>query len=202
MTRQPYQGEAEQSQLAKDVRKLYPCLGQLPEPRVSPPLVVLSGLPGTGKSYFCRRLTEKLPLTVVASDVFRKVLFPSPCYSGEESHRLFEACYLLIENLLYQGIPVVLDATNLEERHRERLYHIVDKVAARLIIVRIEAPPEVVQERLEKRSTQANSAEAGWEIYRRMKSNTQKIRRNHFVVDTSQDISPVVNRVIREINRF
>ncbi len=193
------------SLLAEDVQKLRFSLGQLPEPRVSPPLVILSGLPGTGKSYFCSRLVEMVPLAVVASDVLRKRLFPSPCYSRDESHHLFKVCHHLIESLLEENIPVVLDATNLEERHREKLYHIVDKIDARLIIVRLEVPPDVVQERMEKRFATRNdegASEAGWNVYQRMRHTVQKIRRNHFVVDTSQDISPALNHIVREINRF
>ncbi|MDP6782725.1 MAG: hypothetical protein QGG56_04015 [Dehalococcoidia bacterium] len=34
-------------------------LGTLPEPVANPPLVMVSGLPGTGKSYFCRYLLER-----------------------------------------------------------------------------------------------------------------------------------------------
>ncbi len=29
-------------------------------------------------------------------------------------------------------IPAIMDATNLEERHRERLYHIADQAGAKL----------------------------------------------------------------------
>ncbi len=53
--------------------------------------------------------------------------------------------------MLRKGISVALDATNLEEHNREQLYHIADQSGARLVIVRMEAPPEVVQQRLERR---------------------------------------------------
>ena len=53
-------------------------LAGLPQAQVEPSLVVVSGLPGTGKSFFCRKLAERLPFVVLASDALRKVLFPCP----------------------------------------------------------------------------------------------------------------------------
>lgn len=193
-----------ESQLIEDVKKLKQALNDLPEPMVKPFFIVVSGLPGTGKSYFCRKLVERLPSIILESDALRKVLFPSPSYSHEESSYLFQACHYLIEELLQRGVPLILDATNLEERHRERLYHIAEKVGARLILVQVEAPPEVVRQRLDERVEGIkleDASEADWNVYQRMKHNAQRIARNHFVVDTSRDITPVINKIVRQANR-
>ena len=71
----------------EDMRRLRDSLGQLPEPMVRPPFIVVSGLPGTGKSYFSRRLAERMPLAILESDSLRKLLFPSPHYTRQESSR-------------------------------------------------------------------------------------------------------------------
>ncbi len=194
----------EKSQLVEDVQRLKESLGELPEPVVKPTFIMVSGLPGTGKSYFCRQLVERVPLAILESDSLRKLLFPSPSYSAQESSRLFQACSRLIEELLRRGISLALDATNLEEHHRERFYHIAEQVGANLIIVRIDAPPELVHQRLEQRSKGMNpkdSSEADWRVYRRMKPAAQRIRRNHFAVDTSKDITPVIDKIVRRINQ-
>jgi predicted kinase len=188
-----------------DAQRLLKSLEQLPEPVARPAFVVVSGLPGTGKSYFCRRLAERIPLIILESDRLRKTLFPSPVYSAEESARLFQAIHQLVERLLKKGIPVVLDATNLSERSRERLYHIADQLKARLILVRVEAPSEVVRERLKNRTegvaSQEDHSEADWAVFKKMQISVEKIGRNHYAVDTSRDIAPILDKIIREINR-
>ncbi len=194
------------TQVVSDTEQLLESLEQLPEPVVKPAFVVVSGLPGTGKSYFCRRLAERIPLIILESDVMRKTLFPSPTYSTTESARLFQTIHHLIEHLLKKGIPLVLDATNLSEKNRERLYHIAYQVNARLVMVRVEAPPEVVQKRIKNRvdgtGSKEDQSEADWAVFQRMKTSVQQIRRrHHFVVDTSRDISPVLDKVVRELNR-
>jgi len=194
----------EDSQLISDAKRLTEGLGELPESVVKPTFIAVSGLPGTGKSYFCNKLAERLPFVILESDALRKTLFPSPSYSLEESSRLFRALHLLIERLLKKGIPLILDATNLSERYRERLYNIADRLDVKLILVRVEAPPQVVYERLKTRvegTSPGNKSDADWGVYQRMKSTVQKIRRNHYAVDTSRDITPVLDKIVREVRR-
>ena len=194
----------EQIQLSQDLDKLRQSLGILPEATATPAFVVVSGLPGTGKSFFCHKLAENSPFCILESDAMRKTLFPSPDYSFAESTRLFLACDNLIEELLQKGVPLIFDATNLSERNRERLYRISDRAGAKLVLVRVEAPLATVYERLKVRSEATNpedKSDAGWEVYSRMKPRVDRIKRNHFAVDTSRDIAPVIDKIVRMINR-
>ena len=186
--------------LDEALEKLKRSIKFLPQPQVNPPLVVVSGLPGAGKSFFCRKLAERLPCLILASDTLRRILFPLPQYSEAENRRLFSACHVLVEELLRNGIPIIFDATNLVERHREFLYRAADRAGARLILVWVQAPTEVVKQRLlarERAAAPEYDSEAGWEVYQRMKTRRQRIYRNHLVVDTSRDISPVIDKIVR-----
>ena len=192
------------SSLYLDVEKLKESLNGLPQPQVGPALVVVSGLPGTGKSFLCREVAEKLPFLILASDALRKVLFPIPRYNEQENRRLFSACHVLIEELLKKGIPVIFDATNLLEHHREYLYRAAERARAKLILVLVEASPEVVRQRLIGRETThvpECDSEAGWEVYNKMRPRREKISRNHLVVDTSQDITAAVDKIVRAATR-
>jgi len=190
------------TRLASDVERLRESLRELPEPVAEPVLVIVSGLPGTGKSYLSGKLAERAPLLVLESDALRKTLFSPPGYTASESSQLFSAIHILVEELLGKGISLILDATNLSERFRERLYSIADRLDVRMVLVRTKALPEVVRERLEARSREReNHSDADWAVYRRMRSSVERISRNHYVVDTSRDISPVVDKILREITR-
>ena len=134
----------------------------------------------------------------------RKILFPFPQYKEDENKRFFPACYALIGEFLRKGIPVIFDATNLLERHREYLYHAAGKAGVRLILVLVEAPAEVIRQRLlarEKEVALQDDSEASWEVYQKMKPRREKISRNHFVVDTSQDVTAAINKIMRVIKR-
>lgn len=198
------QASPRQPEAILDVKKLRESLRELPEPVANPALILVSGLPGTGKSYFSRRLGERLPSVIVESDALRKVLFPSPSYSPAEHNRVFQACHLLVEELLKEGLPVIVDATNLVERHREHLYHIADRLRVKLIIIRVEAPQGTVRQRLQGRLEGRDGedrSDADWQVYQKMRPRAERIRRNHFAVDTSRDIGPVLDKIVREARR-
>ena len=183
-------------------RLLLESLGKLPEPVARPVFIVVAGLPGSGKTYLSKKLAEKIPVVILESDALRKTLFPKPSYTPEESATLFREIHLLITKLLENGISPILDATNLSERFRERLYNIADRVSAKLILVYVKAPPEVISSRLEARKHEKDSkSDADIAIYEKMLPTVEKIRRQHFVVDTSSDITAAINRIVKEVKR-
>lgn len=167
-----------------------------------PVLILMSGLPGSGKSYLSERLAAELSAAVIESDCVRKALFPQPMYSARESATVHCTCQRTIRWLLSKGIRVIFDATNLVEFQREALYQLAERGGARLLIVRVVAPEEVIRERLARRSADAQStSDADWTIYRRMSKREQTIRRPHLRIDTSEDIDAAVRKVVRVVRR-
>jgi predicted kinase len=190
----------ENTKVVPGVLYLLSRLGELPEPVAEPNLIIVSGLPGTGKSYFSKRLAERMPCLVLESDALRKTLFSPPSYSPRESAKLFRTIHQLLRELLEKRITVILDATNLSEKFREQLHTIADQLHIRPILVRVEAPPEVVYRRLESRANNSeNNSDADWAVYRRMRPSVDKIQRDHYVVDTSKDINPVLDKIVTEV---
>ncbi len=188
----------------EDVRTILAALGGLPRPRARPTLVVVSGLPGTGKSRFCRDLRKRTGVVVLESDALRKLLFRRPTHSARESQRLFAAIHAAIERLLAAGVASALDATNLAERHREPLYEIAEKQGAKLLLVDVTAPPEVVRSRLAGRAQGADRrdlSDADAAVYERMRRQVEEIPREHLLVDTSKDIGPALDAISREMER-
>ncbi len=194
----------EGSRVIDDAKGLARIFNNLPQSEGQPAIIVVSGLPGTGKTHFCRRLAERLPCTILESDAIRKKIYPRPTYSPKESAGLFRAIHVMAATLLGKGVNVILDATNLEERHRKTVYKVAERAGARLILVQVEAPPEVVQKRLKSRvdgKAAGDFSDADWSIYQRMKPQAEKIKQPHFTVDTSRDITPVIDKIIEAANR-
>lgn len=188
--------------LERDVRVLEEALGELPAEPARPAVVVLSGLPGAGKSHLARELVKRRPFAHLDSDRLRRALFKRPAYTQAEHARLFNAYHELMGRLLRRGVSVVCDATNLREAHRRPLYEIAEKHGARLVVVQVEAPPTVAKQRLERRLAGGEAldlSEAGPEVYARMRAEAEPIRREHIVVDTSGDIGWAVERILREV---
>ena len=165
----------------------------------NPKLLMLAGLPGSGKSTFAREIVARRPFLVLESDRLRKTLVPKPEYTGEEHGRVFRACHRLIDEFLGQGFPVLLDATNLGQRNRRPVMDIAGKHGAPLAIAVVTAPPELVRQRLAGREAGVDPctwSDAGLAVYTRMAPAWQPVRGEHFEVDTSQDTGPVLQRIL------
>ena len=163
-------------------------------------LILLAGLPGTGKTHFARELADRMPLLILESDRLRKALAPRPSYTPGESARLFGACHLLIEEYLAQGHRVLFDATNLTEKFRRPIYQIARRASCPLVLIRFTAPREVVHRRLAERVAGMHPedySDAGWQIYSRMAPHEEAVQRQHFNVDTSQETGTVLEEVVR-----
>ncbi len=70
-------------------------------------LILLSGLPGTGKTFLARKIIERLPSVLVVADLVRKVLFPQPAYTGEESMWVHRVANVAIERMLKAGYRTI-----------------------------------------------------------------------------------------------
>jgi hypothetical protein len=53
----------------------------------------------------------------------------------------------------------------------------------------------------EKAAMPQDDSAASWEVYNKMKPRREKISRNHLVVDTSQDITAVIDKIVRATKR-
>jgi hypothetical protein len=194
--------EREAYDLAQFIAKVERVLTGSQETTAKPVLLLLSGLPGTGKSFLARRLAEALPFVIIESDVVRKILFPQPLYTAQESRWVHRTCHALMARLLKRGVRVIYDATNLIEYHRELVYRIAQKAGARLVVVKTVASEEVVRERLRARQEEARElSDADWRVYRRMASRQEQVSHPHLVIDTSEDLEEAVAKVLRFIRR-
>jgi predicted kinase len=158
-----------------------------------PALVMLAGLPGTGKSTLARRLAQELPAVIIESDRVRQILFDPPGYSAEESRRVHRVCHTLLGWYLRHYYHVVYDATNLYEYHRRLVYRLADRSGARLVVAEVTATEEVVRRRLAPRyheqpcpHSQEDYSDADWDVYISMRQRAEPIQREHLKLDTSQ----------------
>ena len=165
-----------------------------------PALVVLVGLPASGKSRVAGELRKRTGAVVFESDALRRFLFPQRTYSARESQQLFAAIHAAIDELLSEGATVVLDATNLAEAERAPLRDMAARWDARLVFVRVTAPDSLIRRRLANRSVDdIDGSEADDRVYERMRSRVEELRQPHHIVDTSQEIGPTLAVIAKEL---
>ncbi|GAB4323115.1 MAG: AAA family ATPase [Dehalococcoidia bacterium] len=157
-------------------------------------LVLLSGLPGTGKTTFARQLVHALGASHIESDAIRRSLSPDPRYTPAEHARVFAIAERQAAAALESGRHCIVDATNLTAGDRRRFVRLAMRMGARLIIVRLTAPEETVRERLA--SPREGFSQAQFAVYDQMREREQPVNQPHIVVDTRFDLSASVRLVV------
>ncbi|OZM77291.1 gluconate kinase [Pseudonocardia sp. MH-G8] len=134
-------------------------------------LVLVGGLPGTGKSTVAGRLADEFAMTVLSSDRIRKELagldpeapaaerYRSGLYSPEMTDRVYTELLGRAEALLGRGEAVVLDASWTSSDQRERASALAEHSHSDLVAIRCHTPAELSAQRLRNRDGSASDAD-------------------------------------------
>ncbi len=163
-------------------------------------LIIIAGLPATGKSTLAKKLAEKINAVVLNTDVIRKEMLPKPKYTEEEKRLIYNVLFLLTKYLLMNNINVILDGTFYKRSIRRKAYEIAEKLGKKIIIIECVCNEEVVKERLIKRSKERSISDADYEVYKKIKSQFEKILSKHIVVDTTKNVD--INDIVMKIKEY
>ena len=134
-------------------------------------LVLVGGLPATGKSMLAGALADRLGWTVLSSDRVRKELaglapqtsararYGTGIYTPEWTERTYAELRARAARLLSMGESVILDATWSAEPQRTAAAALADQASADVIALRCAAPQTVAADRIRARSGGTSDAD-------------------------------------------
>lgn len=92
-----------------------------------PQMLLLVGIPGSGKSFFARQFSETFDAPVVSVDRIRFELFANPTYSADENDLVARLAGYVIEELLKTKRSFVVDGGCNARAERQRLAQLARK---------------------------------------------------------------------------
>jgi aminoglycoside phosphotransferase family enzyme/predicted kinase len=171
-------------------------------------LVLVGGLPGTGKTTLARGLGDATGWSVLHSDETRKELAgmghhadarAEPArglYTDEQVSATYEELARRATVLLARGESVILDATWTIDDHRDVARRTARATSSTLVELRCEAPLDVATARVERRGPDASDAHR--DVVRHLRSRTDPWP-GAVAIDTTRGPHEVVATALRHV---
>lgn len=158
-------------------------------------IVMMAGLPGTGKSTLARALAAKLHGIVLDKDEIRSALFPAAEieYSTAQDDFVIGVMLQTADYLLRKdpGRYVFLDGRPFSRRYQvERVIEFAKNLGQDWRIVECVCLEETVRQRMEEQKHPAGNRD--FELYRRVKARFEKIEFPKLEVNTERPLEQCI----------
>lgn len=156
-------------------------------------IVIVFGLPGSGKSYFASRLAQIIHAGYVNSDRVRTEIFEEGVYSEPEKKAVYGRMFDEMKEAVLQKKRLVLDATFHREDTR-RMF--VDEMSEKggISFIEVQADESIVSERLK---TKRPYSDADFEIYKLIRRQNEPLNDSHLVLkSTDNNIDEMLGKAV------
>ncbi|HXH20371.1 MAG TPA: ATP-binding protein [Chitinophagales bacterium] len=147
-------------------------------------VILIIGLPGSGKTFFAERLAKKLNAVHLNSDRVRKKTGEWSKYSDASKRSVYDAMLQMMQNEIASGKEVIVDATFFKKTFRDKFINTLRQSEQRFKIIEVKASEETVRQRL---SQPRADSEADFEVYKILKSRFEPVTEAHLVLHSDID---------------
>jgi len=146
-------------------------------------LIVVLGLPGTGKTTFARALAAQTGARHLNTDMLRAELGLRGQYDETTKARVYDELLQLARTTLRQGTPVVLDGTFYRQAFRDRISDLAQETGAVLKWLELRASAETVRQRV---SGKRPYSEADFAVYQKLREAFEPLKGEHLSLESDR----------------
>jgi predicted kinase len=167
-------------------------------------IILMAGLPGTGKTTLARALADRLVGTVLNKDEIRAALFSVADieYSTEQDDLIQQVMLEVMEFILKKapGRVVILDGRTFSRRNQvDRVLEVASKIQQPWRILECVCSDQSVRRRLADQDHPAGNRD--YELYLRVKARFEPITLPKTVIDTDQPLEACVAAAVATLSK-
>lgn len=161
-------------------------------------VVIVCGLPGSGKSHFASHLASFLHAEYINSDKLRKELGSSGRYTLEDKLFIYNEMLKVTSEFLKEKKTTVVDGTFYLDSMRQMFQAEVKQMGSDIYFIRVYANESLVRERLSK---PRKYSEADFKVYLHIRDQFEEIRTPHLELEsTNENLASMLDKAIAYIN--
>lgn len=151
-------------------------------------LLLIAGLPGTGKTTVARAFAALSGATHLNSDTLRRELGLMGHYTPEDKEQVYKTLLDRARQALLRGEAVVVDSTFYKEQIRTPFIELALECTVPLYWVEVQAEASTLRERL---SHPRPDSEADFAVYEKVRDAFEPLPEDRLVIHTDQ-VTPAV----------
>jgi predicted kinase len=144
-------------------------------------IVIVFGLPGSGKSYFASRLAKMIHADHVNSDQLRMQMFKSRTYSKKEKSTVYQVMLEKMKEAVNGNRNIVLDATFHTGESRKSF---LQETKGGISFIEVKADENLTRERLNR---ERPYSEADYEIYKLIQQEWEQLDKPHLLLESTDE---------------
>jgi len=161
-------------------------------------IILVSGLPGSGKSYFAEKLAARLGAVYLNSDQVRFTMSASGKYSFQDKLLVYREMVNQTIRFLDEKKTVIIDATFYRQVMRDLFFKLSKDKSKPIRFINVIADEELIRERLDK---PRRFSEADFSVYEKVREEFEEITIPHLTLQSTNDnITLLLNKAIQYIS--
>lgn len=163
-------------------------------------IIIVLGLPGSGKSYFAQALAKEINAAYVNTDRVRNEKGARGKYSMEDKMLIYQLMAENAREVVLTGKDVVIDGTFYLAKMIDLFRSLSSSTMTSIIFISVVAEEELIRERL---SEVRNDSEADYDVYRKIKEEAEPLEIAHLTLQSGRDnIEEMLSAAKQYIHRF
>lgn len=156
-------------------------------------IVIVFGLPGSGKSYFASRLAKIINAGYINSDRLRKEMFKDRTYSEQEKAAVYRTMLEKMKEAMNRNRDLVLDATFHKNETRKLFIQEAERKGG-IFFIEVKADENIIKERLKE---ERPYSEADFEVYNFIRQHYEPMNERHLIVEsTNKNLDNMLQKAV------
>jgi len=156
-------------------------MGQLETDKM---IILICGLPGSGKTYFAEHLAEELGAVHISSDRVRDDIDRKGQYSQHSKDPVYEEMRRRMTEQIQHNQVVIVDATFFSRQVRQPFYKAARSSDAELFLIEIAASNNVIRQRVNRTREES---EADYDVYLKLKNSFEPVEIPHLTLSSDDE---------------
>ncbi len=158
-------------------------------------LIIIYGLPATGKTTIAKELSKKINAEHLDTDMIRKYLIEKPKYTYEEKMLIYKTLMLLTKYLL-KYTNVIVSGTFYKESIRDEFVGIAKELNRKYFLIECYASEDIIKERMK---SSREYSDADFNVYLKIKGEYEDTKYNRLRINTEEDVEKNVEKILEYI---